>query len=210
MTFNDLKKELNENKQEEEEKRKALEENELNLKQDSKVLDIGSGYGFMRLPYEKNGFTTYGVEVSSHAAEVAKRKFGLDTFIGEISDLIDAENYDLILAYDIIEHIKAPDQFFAKCASILNPGGFLVLRTPNLFSLEAQAFGEKFHSFKREHLHYFSVESLAMLLMSNSLKIIDSSTLSHLFSGFINIDCASLEKSGLGSDIFCISRKLIA
>jgi 2-polyprenyl-3-methyl-5-hydroxy-6-metoxy-1,4-benzoquinol methylase len=184
-----------------------LKKNELDLKGSAQVLDIGSGYGFMRLPYEKNGFATYGVEVSSHAAEVAKSKFGLDTFIGEISKLPDVEAYDLMLAYDIIEHVKAPDEFIAKCVSILNPGGFLVLRTPNLLSIEAAAFGDKFHSFKREHLHYFSIESLSMLLMTHSLKIVNFSTLSHLFTGFMNIDCGSLEKSGLGSDIFCIAQK---
>lgn len=179
----------------------------LTLKEKGQVLDIGSGYGFMRLPYEQNGFRTYGVEVSSHAAEVAKNKFGMDTFVGEFRDFPDIEGYDLILAYDIIEHIKYPDEFIDKCASIMNPGGYLVLRTPNLLSLEAAAFGEKFHSFKREHLHYFSIESLSMLLIKNFFEIVNFSTISHLFSGFANIDCNSLEKSGLGSDIFCVARK---
>jgi hypothetical protein len=74
-------------------------------------------------------------------------------------------------------------------------------------SLEAAAFGNKFHSYKREHLHYFSIESLSLLLIKNLFKIVNVATISHLFSGFTKIDCDSLEKSGLGSDIFCIAKK---
>jgi 2-polyprenyl-3-methyl-5-hydroxy-6-metoxy-1,4-benzoquinol methylase len=185
-----------------------LKTNGFKLKKNGSVLDIGSGYGFMRLPYENEGFKTHGIELSKFAAKIAKKKFRLETHVGEFSDFNALNEYELILAYDIIEHIRKPRQFISKCFSILSKNGFMVIRTPNLFSLEASAFGERFYSFKREHLQYFSIESLALMLMDYNFKIVDVSTISHIFSGFSGIDFASLEKSGLGGDIFCIAIKL--
>lgn len=171
------------------------------------VLDVGSGYGFMRIPYEENGHVTTGIEISDYAAEIAKREYKLETIVGDISALPKGNEFDLILCFDIIEHIEKPRQFIKQVSEKLKSGGYLVIRTPNLQSLEAKVFGDKFHSFKLEHLNYFSVKSLTYVFMDLDFEIIFIKTTSHLFDGFKGIDTNSIEKSHLGSDIFCIIRK---
>ena len=173
-----------------------------------KVLDVGSGYGHMRLPFEENGYSTIGLEISEFAANVAEANYNLKTIIGDLSSLEEDQEYGIILCYDIIEHVENPSRFLRKLNKLNENGGYLVIRTPNLGSLEAKVFGDQFHSFKLEHLNYFSVESLSLLLMEHGFEIILVSTFSHLFDGFKCIDTASIERSHLGSDIFCVVRKI--
>ena len=45
------------------------------------------------------------------------------------------EGYDTILAGEIIEHLDSPQDFLAGCYEILNPGGILVISTPNPYYL---------------------------------------------------------------------------
>jgi SAM-dependent methyltransferase len=41
------------------------------------------------------------------------------------------ERFDTILAGEIIEHLDNPQAFLSGCYSILKPGGYLVISTPN-------------------------------------------------------------------------------
>ena len=172
-----------------------------------KVLDVGSGYGHMRLPFEKNGYTTCGLEISEFAAKVAKENYNLETIVGDFSELKVDDKFGIVLCYDIIEHVTDPNIFIGKLNKLLEVSGYLVIRTPNLRSLESRVFGQHFHSYKLEHLNYFSVESLSTLLMKYGFDITSISTFSHLFNGFKCVDTPSLERAHLGSDIFCIARK---
>jgi 2-polyprenyl-3-methyl-5-hydroxy-6-metoxy-1,4-benzoquinol methylase len=108
----------------------------------------------------------------------------------------------------VIEHVLSPNQFINKINKILNKNAFIVIRTPNLSSLERYVFVEKFHSFKREHIQYFSVSSLSIMLNNNGFKIIKIFTKTQLFEGFLNLDHLDIEKAGLGSDIICIAQKV--
>lgn len=46
------------------------------------------------------------------------------------------EKFDLIMTFDILEHLDSPYQFLSSCFSLLKDGGYLILTTPNLMSLE--------------------------------------------------------------------------
>jgi len=47
---------------------------------------------------------------------------------------LESGSVDLLLADWVVEHLEEPDRFFAESARVLRPGGFLCLRTPNLWS----------------------------------------------------------------------------
>src|SRR5205085_3021250 len=50
---------------------------------------------------------------------------------GEVFRLPRSEQYDVVLATEIIEHVAHPDEFLEKIADFAKPQGFLVLTTPN-------------------------------------------------------------------------------
>jgi 2-polyprenyl-3-methyl-5-hydroxy-6-metoxy-1,4-benzoquinol methylase len=186
-----------------------LQKKKLKIKKMGKVIDIGTGYGFMLIPYKKNNFYTLGVDVSAYALNFCYENFSIKGIVSSYDNLpAQIKNFDLALCYDVIEHVLSPNQFINKINKILNKNAFIVIRTPNLSSLERYAFVEKFHSFKREHIQYFSVSSLSIMLNNNGFKIIKIFTKTQLFQGFLNLDHLDIEKAGLGSDIICIAQKV--
>lgn len=54
------------------------------------------------------------------------------TIVGDAMDLVSLhERFDTIIAGELIEHLDRPIEFLAVCYQALNPGGQLVLSTPN-------------------------------------------------------------------------------
>jgi 2-polyprenyl-3-methyl-5-hydroxy-6-metoxy-1,4-benzoquinol methylase len=171
------------------------------------VFDIGSGYGFMRVPYKERGYETFGLDISKHAGSVAKDLYGFETYVGEINDLNSYGSFDLVLLYDVIEHILDIENFFQQISRSVVVGGFVVIRTPNLNALEYECFGNRYHSFKIEHLNYFSPESVNYFLSKNGFVVDYLKTDTHMFQGFTKIDSSKIVDSGKGSDIYVLARK---
>lgn len=175
-----------------------------NINNLKKVLDIGSGYGFMRQPFLENKIDNDGIEISEYAIRAAKKLFNIETFNVDITQL--NSMYDCILAYDLIEHLDDPKDYIRSIKNNLLADGYLVIRTPNLLSLEFYMFVNKYHSLKKEHLNYFTVQSLIFLLQDLGFSIINIETETHLMSGLFYINEDNINNTYLGSDIYCIAK----
>jgi 2-polyprenyl-3-methyl-5-hydroxy-6-metoxy-1,4-benzoquinol methylase len=152
-----------------------------------RVLDVGSGYGFFRVALGEAGFAHDGVEVSQFARKVAEESYGLKTYGGTLGEHAEAHEgrYDAVTLYDLIEHVEDPERTFEEIAAILRPGGMVGVKTPNIDCPEATIFGPHYHSLKREHLSFFSPESLTAAARTAGLKPVHVTTTSHLLTGFV-------------------------
>jgi len=154
-----------------------------------KILDIGSGYGYFRKALDELGARHYGLEISLYANAVSKKMYGFNTLPGTLEDwYVDFINaFDGIMLGDIIEHVPDPIDFLKKVKTILRPGGFVCIKTPNINCPEAEIFGPHYHSLKREHLVYFSMDSLISYAKKAGFVYYNNypGTISHLLKGFV-------------------------
>ncbi len=152
-----------------------------------RVLDIGSGYGFFRVALERAGYEHDGLEVSKFARAVASRAYGLTSYGGTLDErwVQWRSRYDVVTLFDLIEHLADPDGFLEQVAAILRPGGVLGVKTPNLYCPEADVFGAHYHSLKREHLAFFSADSLTAAAVTAGFEPVHVGTTSHLLAGFV-------------------------
>jgi 2-polyprenyl-3-methyl-5-hydroxy-6-metoxy-1,4-benzoquinol methylase len=131
-----------------------------------KVLEIGCGYGFLLNCFHKHGYETIGVEPSPHASTFAKNKLGLniiDSFINE--DSFEENFFDIILLFDVVEHISNMDEMKRIIMKSLKPGGLLVIGTANINSLSAKFSGKGWKYFSCwEHVSFFSHRSINYFL----------------------------------------------
>lgn len=174
-----------------------------------RALDVGSGYGFFRKALEDAGFDHRGVEISAHGRRVAEEIYGFETY----ADLANLEagtlgTFDLVTLWDVIEHVADPGALLGQCARALKPGGVVALKTPNLDCPEAEVFGPHYHSFRREHLVYFTPRSLGDIAGRAGLDVVAVSSLSHLLAGFVGREqTATWERQGRGADIVAYFRR---
>ncbi|MBI2602921.1 MAG: class I SAM-dependent methyltransferase [Deltaproteobacteria bacterium] len=104
-----------------------------------KVLDLGCGSGFLcHQAIQQGAERAIGVDivkpdVSDEDCHWQFRQANLDSE-SWAKDLRDDHN--LILAFDIIEHLNAPFLFLTHCHRLLSDAGTLILTTPNTLSWE--------------------------------------------------------------------------
>ncbi len=105
------------------------------------VFEIGPGRGEMARMVSEVGFKWRGVDANVSQVAVLKSK-GFDARSGEGWNLLadePEESLTAIVALHVIEHVPFQKviQLFELAASRLEPGGLLVLETPNWRSLQA-------------------------------------------------------------------------
>lgn len=101
----------------------------------AEVLDIASGSGAMTLRLIEQGAKVNAVDIVEENFRVKDQKCTFHNL--NLNDDFSAnfENqFDIIVALEIIEHINNSRHFIKNCEKLLKPGGILVLSTPNIGS----------------------------------------------------------------------------
>jgi 2-polyprenyl-3-methyl-5-hydroxy-6-metoxy-1,4-benzoquinol methylase len=123
-------------------------------------LDVGSALGFSLEAAEKRGWDAYGIEISSYAHRTMINS-SLKGLHGDFLSLDLNMAFDVVTAWDVIEHVSSPRLFFGQANSCLKKGGILALTTPDCGALVARLSGRHWFEYKwPEHLFYLNRKSL--------------------------------------------------
>ncbi len=101
------------------------------------ILDIGCGGGLVCEPLARLGGKVCGVDASEKNIAVAKihaQTSNLDiNYQVAAAEMLAAEGqqFDVVLALEIIEHVADVESFLKACTGLVRPGGLLVLSTMN-------------------------------------------------------------------------------
>jgi 2-polyprenyl-3-methyl-5-hydroxy-6-metoxy-1,4-benzoquinol methylase len=131
-----------------------------------RVLDLGCRDGALSTAYLE-GNEVVGVDVDREAlAEAARR--GLQTQWADLDEPLafpDA-SFDVVVAGELLEHIRSPRLLIEEARRVLRPGGTLVGSTPNGFRLKNRLrFAAGRHPEPDPtHLHLFRPDDLRELL----------------------------------------------
>ncbi|MGI9114532.1 MAG: hypothetical protein DLM52_00140 [Chthoniobacterales bacterium] len=98
-----------------------------------RLLDVGCGCGFFLETALAHGFDATGVEFSSEAIALARSDVRECIVQGDVNALAlrNDSAFDVIVAFDIIEHTQDPLKFLNDLRSLLRPGAWLALSTPD-------------------------------------------------------------------------------
>jgi SAM-dependent methyltransferase len=99
------------------------------------VLDAGCGVGYGSAMLARAGASeVVGVDLSDKAVEAAAAGAPPNaTFLtGDVHALpFEADRFDLVVCFEVIEHVEGRDEVIAELARVLAPGGVLALSSPN-------------------------------------------------------------------------------
>ncbi len=97
-----------------------------------RLLDVGCAFGFF-LRWLGKRYETYGLDVSGYAIAQARRLLRPRGRVrqGDVQDRIPfSAPFDVITAFDVVEHLDRPDEALRHITQALRPGGYLVLECP--------------------------------------------------------------------------------
>ncbi len=135
----------------------------------ARLLDFGcGGGGFLEFA---GGRDVSGFEVSTDAPSWDGR-----IFRGRISDARQQrpefrdQSFDVIVAWDVFEHLPELSRDVATLRNLLKPGGVLSFSIPNVGSLAAKVQGKNWNSYLLEHLWYFRPKTIDAYLSQHGFK----------------------------------------
>jgi len=142
------------------------------------LLEIGAGFG--TFCEELSGLEIFeriiAVEPTPGLASNC-RKRGIEVLELPIEQVeIEAESIDVIVSFEVVEHLFSPVDFIRKCRQLLLPGGGLILTCPNIKGFDIQVLGVESDIVEPEHLNYFTPESLAQVLSNEGYEVLDVQT----------------------------------
>lgn len=147
----------------------------------ARLLEIGCGAGILLQEAWRRGWQADAVELSVELAAVARKNNPEATIItGDIQTLEPTgTQYDVIISLDVLEHVLVPMTMVENCREMLQPGGLLMLQTPNTRSLRGRTQGAKWDMLDPDqHLNLFSPDALRVLLTTVGFDILEMSTAS--------------------------------
>lgn len=98
-----------------------------------RVLEIGSGRGSMLRWLLEQGTTAQGVEIDQALIDEGRAAHGdlpITHVTGVTLPLPDA-SVDVVVSFDVFEHIPDSDAHLREVRRVLRPGGWYLLQTPN-------------------------------------------------------------------------------
>lgn len=125
------------------------------------ILDAGCATGGLLSALRTAGFTAVaGLDPSPRCA-AACRERGFQAYIGSIAEApADMPKFDCVVLSHVLEHVYDIPAFFDAARSLLSPGGYLYIETPNA-ARYADYLYAPFQEFNTEHINHFSTRGLA-------------------------------------------------
>ena len=133
-----------------------------------RLLDVGCSVGFFLEVAQDSGFDVQGIELSSEAIALAK-----DSVKNKISHADANEHirkygtcYDVVTAYDIIEHTQNPKAFLSDLYNALEQEGVVAITAPDTDHFLRYVMGSNWSMLQpMQHTFLFSKRSIKAMLV---------------------------------------------
>ena len=142
-----------------------------------RIIEIGSGLGYLTYAFRKAGFNITGLDISETAVAMAKEQYG-DYYISDDLFKYSVKNaglFDIVLLTEVIEHVDNVANFISALSNLLKPNGQIVMTTPNksFYPIDAIWVSDA----PPIHCWWFSEESIKYLsnILGMSVSFIDFS-----------------------------------
>jgi SAM-dependent methyltransferase len=137
-------------------KKKGIIKNVTGLDKGS-LLDIGSGTGHFAGKMEKAGWMVKGIEINEKARNFSLSRFGLEVTGPEQISMLEANSFDCITLWHVLEHFHDPFKYSSDIIRLLKPGGLCLIALPNCSSYDAKYYGQYWAAYDvPRHLWHFN------------------------------------------------------
>src|SRR4051812_27856946 len=100
----------------------------------AKFVELGSGEGALVENARRRGWSAIGMEISKVAIDRARERYPAASYVRHSIDSVDwprdLHGADVVVAFEVIEHVFSPRALVQGAYGFMRPGGVLALSTP--------------------------------------------------------------------------------
>jgi len=158
--------------------------NNINKKR-KKILEIGSGEGFLLKAAHDNNFRISGIDYNDYAIKNFNKsilkfftKCNPDQYLKEL--ILKKKKFDVVLLQNVLEHVRDPSALILDIKKILFKNSYLFIQVPNDFKklhflLKDKNYINNFWFFAPpQHLNYFNSSNIKYFFERHKYKFIDA------------------------------------
>ena len=140
------------------------------------LIDIGAGSGFFGQEVAKRNIFKKVILVEPGPIKI--KNSNTIEVINDSFENIDTKLYpDVVTNFELIEHLLSPLCFLKRIYSLMKDDSYFILTTPNMEGFELlTVFDKSINVAGPDHLNYFNMESVKLLLERAGFRNIDLST----------------------------------
>jgi SAM-dependent methyltransferase len=139
-----------------------------------RLLEVGCSSGYQLRAFKDAGkFSVEGLDIDRSATDFARHVLALEVWQGTLLEAgLPNDTYDMVVLFNVLEHLLDPVVELREVARILRPGGRLALKVPNADSLQRRAFGRRWQIAREAPRHVLipSKQGVATLLARAGLQ----------------------------------------
>ncbi len=139
-----------------------------------KVLEIGSGGGYLYHYLKKNVKKYEAVELSDIQRKYLSKKFKIKTY-KEINDAPKSD-YDVVIIISVLEHVTDPVDFLKNLKILLRKKGRIIIECPSINDplvgfYNVQSYKDFYY--RAVHINYFNKNHLMKIVNKSGLKLLE-------------------------------------
>jgi 2-polyprenyl-3-methyl-5-hydroxy-6-metoxy-1,4-benzoquinol methylase len=144
-----------------------------------KLLDLGCSNGeFLKAARQRGAGLCVGVDIEARkldGAQIHIADLNAAQSFADLRQRFGVNSFDLVTAFDLIEHLDSPWNFIGEIGSMLAPHGSLIITTPNVMSWERILRPTKWSGASDPHHKVlFSSYTLQFMLERRGFRVVGS------------------------------------
>ena len=139
-----------------------------------RLLEVGCAAGWQLKAAQEQGWDVYGIEAAPKFSAFVRDHQHLDVFCGRLDDVDPdgLEPFDVVLAFDVFEHLHDPVAALSRLRALVRPCARLLVTTPDISSPVARAWGLSWRQILPSHITYSTPRSMRRVLERTGWRLV--------------------------------------
>ena len=126
------------------------------------IIDVGGGGGELATSLAKTGLFRDVVVVEPQPLNLHDSR--IRVVQSSFEELVVPSRADVVVAFEVLEHIVDPETFLSKVREILKPDGVFIFSTPNVDGFETSVLKTRSRALWFDHVRLYNTRSIEILV----------------------------------------------